>query len=105
MCTGCDENCRVEHLRKELEKDRTWVYVAFGFLPENETEQLIQEKITILEDYFNQRRKSSNSKIKIVSSTLIDDVRNCYAHIIKDVGMLDLRPAEQSTKKIKGDKS
>jgi hypothetical protein len=95
MCTGCDENCQVDHIRKEVEKERTWVYVAFGFLPEDEVEQLIPEKISILEDYFNQRRKSKTSSIKIVSSDLISEIRNCYAHLIKDVGMLELRPAGQ----------
>ena len=95
MCTGCDENCRVEHIRKELEKERTWVYVAFGFLPFEELEQPSPEKISYLEDYFNQRRMSAKSKIKIVSSDLISEIRNCYANIIKDVGMLDLKPSEQ----------
>jgi len=95
MCTGCDEHCKVDHIRRELEKDRTWIYVAFGFLPEDEVEQLNEEKISILEDYFNQRRKSSKSRIKIVSSELISEIKNCYAHLIKDVGMLDLRPAGQ----------
>jgi hypothetical protein len=95
MCTGCDELCSVEKLRKELEKDRTWVYVAFGYLPLEESEQLGQEKIAVLEDYFNQRRRSSTSKIKIVSSELIRDIKNCYSNVIKDIGMLDLKPAEQ----------
>jgi hypothetical protein len=95
MCTGCDETCKVDFIRKELERDRTWVYVAFGFLPEDEVEQLTPDKISTLEDYFNQRRKSSKSRIKIVSSELISEIKNCYAQLIKDVGMLDLRPAEQ----------
>jgi hypothetical protein len=85
----------VDQIRRELEKDRTWIYVAFGFLPKDEVEQLTQEKISILEDYFNQRRKSSSSKIKIVSSDLISEIKNCYSHLIKDVGMLDLKPAGQ----------
>jgi hypothetical protein len=93
MCTGCDENCKVDHIRKELEKDRIWVYVAFGFLPVDEVEQLSLEKISILEEYFNQRRRSSKSSIKIVPSDLISDIKNCYAEIIKDTGMLDLKPA------------
>ena len=91
MCTGCDENCKVDQLRRTLEKDRTWVYVAFGFLPVEEVLQLSDYKISVLEEYFNQRRKSSTSKIRIVSSELISDIKNCYADIIKDVGMLDLK--------------
>jgi hypothetical protein len=95
MCTGCDENCKVEHLRKELEKERTWVYVAYGFLPVNEVKRLGQEKIAILEEYFNQRRKTSKSKIKIVSYEMISNVENCYAEVIKDVGLLSLKATEQ----------
>ncbi len=95
MCTGCDKKCKVDKLRKKLEKERTWVYVAFGFLPVEESKQLSQDKISILEDYFNQRRKSKTSKIRIVSSAMIDNIKNCYADVIKDVGMLDLKVAGQ----------
>jgi hypothetical protein len=91
MCTGCDANCNVDFIRKEMEKNRTWIYVAFGFLPLDEAQQLSQEKISILEDYFNQRRGSSKSSIKFVSSKLISDVKHCYAQVIKDVGMLEGR--------------
>jgi hypothetical protein len=94
MCTGCDENCKVDQIRKELEKEHTWVYVAYGFLPVEEVMQLSQEKIRFLEDYFNQRRKSSKSKIKIVSSEMISNIENCYADVIKDVGLLDLKAPE-----------
>lgn len=94
LCTGCDENCKVDHLRRELEKERIWVYVAFGFLPRDEVKQPSQEQIAVLEEYFNQRRSSSKSKIRIVPSEMIDEIRNCYADVIKDVGMLDLRPEQ-----------
>ncbi|MFH1297617.1 MAG: hypothetical protein ABIJ04_10130 [Bacteroidota bacterium] len=94
MCTGCDEKCQVDTLMKELEKSRTWVYVAFGFFPVDERKQLNKEKISILEQYFNQRRKSSTSRIKIVSSEMIDDIARCFAEMIKDVGMLSLSPPE-----------
>jgi hypothetical protein len=95
MCTGCDENCKVDHLRKKLEKERTWVYVAYGFLPMNEVMRPAQEKIDILETYFNQRRKTSKSKIRIVSYEMISNVENCYAEVIKDVGLLSLKATEQ----------
>jgi hypothetical protein len=94
LCPGCNENCKIDKLRKGFEKDRTWVYIACGFLPVGEVKRLSQEKISILEEYFNQRRKSSNSGIKIISYEMIDDIKNCYAEVIKDVGMLNLRATE-----------
>ena len=96
MCTGCDEECGVDKLMSELSKKRTWVYVAFGFLPLDEKQQLSEEKITILENYFNQRRKSSFSKIKIISNEMIKNISTCYAEVIKDVGMLSLTPPEEN---------
>lgn len=95
MCTGCDDNCDVDKLMKKLEPERTWVYVALGFLPFEEKRQPIQEKILILENYFNQRRKSSKSRIKFVSSEMIKNISTCYAEMIKDVGMLSLTSTEK----------
>ncbi|MCF8370617.1 MAG: hypothetical protein K9H64_03275 [Bacteroidales bacterium] len=94
MCTGCDEKCKVDKLMCDLEKERTWVYVAFGFRPPEETVPLSPEKIAIIEDYFNWRRGSTTSKIKIVSSDMIDDFDTCYAEVIKDIGLLSLTPVE-----------
>jgi hypothetical protein len=90
MCTGCDKECDVNIQMKELAKEKTWVYVAFGYLPIEEKKQLTQEKIAILEEYFNQRRKSAKSKIKIVSHELIKDITNCYGEVIMDTDMLTL---------------
>ena len=94
MCPGCEDNCKVYSLMLELEKERTWVYVAFGFLPYDERKQLNNEQISVLEDYFNQRRKSTTSKIKIVSGDLIEDISLCYADMIKDVDMLSSKQPE-----------
>lgn len=94
MCTGCDQKCPVDALMKELEKSRTWVFVAFGFFPVDERAQLSHQKIAILEEYFNQRRKSSSSRIRIVSSEMIDDISRCFAEMIRDVDMLSLSPPE-----------
>ena len=94
LCTGCDEKCKIEQTRKNLEKDHIWIYVACGFLPIGEVKPLNHEKIAILEDYFNQRRKSSKSKIKIISYKMVGNLKNCYGEIIKDVGMLNLKPTE-----------
>ncbi len=92
MCTGCDENCEVDRIRRTLEPELTWIYVAFGFLPIKERKQLSPEQFAILEEYYNQRRKSSRSKIKIVSHELIKNISTCYAEVIKDVDMLSLTP-------------
>ncbi len=95
MCTGCDENCQVEKVRKKLEKERTWVYVAFGYLPNDEHKQLTKKQIAILEDFFNQRRKSSRTRIKIVSQELVKNFVTCYGEVIKDVNMLSLTAPEE----------
>jgi hypothetical protein len=94
MCTGCDEKCQVDALMKKHEAERTWIYVAFGFLPIDETEQLSKEKIAVLEDYFNQRRKSSTSRIKIVSHEMVKNHATCYGEVIRDLDLLSLTPPE-----------
>jgi hypothetical protein len=94
LCTGCDEDCPVEKVRSELEKDHVWVYVACGFLPIKEAKPLSKEKISVLEDYFNQKSKSTRSSIKIISYKLVRNLKNCYGDIIRDVGMLRLKPLE-----------
>jgi hypothetical protein len=94
MCTGCDKDCEVDILMKKLEPERTWVYVAFGFLPIKERPQLSKEKIAILERYFNQRRKSSISRIKIVSHEMVHSYATCYAEVIRDLDLLSLTPPE-----------
>ncbi len=95
MCTGCDKNCQVAQLQEILEKEKTWVYVAFGFLPKAIHKQLSAEKIALLEDFFNRRRNSADSRIKIVSQELVTDFALCYGEVIKDVNMLSLTPPDK----------
>lgn len=90
MCTGCDKNCKAGQLQAELEPSKTWVYVAYGFLPITERKQISAEQIKHLEDYFNQRLANSKSKIKVVSQDMVRDLDNCYAMVIKDEAMLSL---------------
>ena len=90
LCTGCDPLCQVDVLRRELEAERTWIYVAFGFLPSDKRQQLTGEQYAILETYFNQRRQSRRSRIKVVSHDMIRNVATCYAEVMKDVDMLTL---------------
>ena len=95
MCTGCIEDCDVNRLMIELEAEHTWVYVAFGFLPVDEKKQLSLEKIAIVEDYFNQRRKSSTSRIKIISHEMVKNYATCYAEVIRDLDLLSLTPPDK----------
>lgn len=90
MCNMCDTDCEIYKLFKTENSQRTYIYIAFGFLPLNKVKQLSEYQIKVLEDYFNERRKSSKSKIKIVSHKLVRNFENCYAETIKDVAMLEL---------------
>jgi hypothetical protein len=91
-CTGCLSDCKVEALRLKYEAEKTWILVAFGFLPAMEPESIPSYKLDILSDYFNQRRDTSRSRIKIVSFDLIEDISHCRGDFIHDVGMLSLEP-------------
>ena len=93
-CTGCLDDCPVEILRKKYEAERTWVLVAFGFLPREEGKPLPSYKIDIITDYFNQVRDTSRSRIKIISYDLIGDLSRCKGDFMHDVGMLSLEPPE-----------
>jgi hypothetical protein len=95
MCTGCVEECEVYRLMEELESERTWVYVAFGFLPVDERRQLTAGKLAVLENYFNQRRKTTRSRIKIVGHEMVRNYATCYAEVIRDVNLLSLEPPEK----------
>ncbi|MBN2347165.1 MAG: hypothetical protein JXO51_12350 [Candidatus Aminicenantes bacterium] len=97
MCTGCDRNCRVAQLQASLEKEKTWIYVAFGFLPKDKHPQLPEEKIAMLEDFFNRRRNTTASRIKILSQDLVADYALCYGKVIKDVNMLCLTLPEEGS--------
>jgi hypothetical protein len=94
-CTSCMPNCRVEILQKELEADKTWVTVAFGHLPRTEEKQILPEKLSVLTDFFNQRRDTSRSRMKIVSFDLIENLGICKGEFIHDVGMLSQEPPEE----------
>lgn len=91
-CTGCLPDCEVEIMRKKLEAEKTWIVVAFGFLPQAKTEPIPPHKLDMLTDYFNQRRDTSRSRIKVVPFNLIGDLARCKGDFIHDVGMLSLEP-------------
>lgn len=92
FCTGCMDDCEVEKLQKKCEAERTWVLVAFGHLSGAKTDPIPQRKIDLLTDYFNQRRDTSRSRMKIVSFDMIKDLTRCKGEFIHDVGMLSEEP-------------
>ena len=89
-CTGCLADCPVELLQRELEPVRTWVMVAFGFLQAEGKAPLPGHKLELLTDYFNQKRDTKRSRIKLVSFDMIADLSCCRGDFIHDVGMLSL---------------
>jgi hypothetical protein len=94
-CTGCDEKCKVNTLRRELEPKGTLVFVALGRRPIDERKQLPAEKVTTLQEYFGQRAKSLKSRIRIVPHYMVRSIDNCYAEVVKDLDMLFTTSAER----------
>jgi hypothetical protein len=85
MCTGCDERCEVDVLRRKLEPQGTCVCIALGRRPIEERKQLPEDKIAFLQDYFDQQGKSLKSKIKVVPDAMVRSIDNCYAEVIKEL--------------------
>jgi hypothetical protein len=96
ICTGCDETCEVDILRRKLEPEGTRVYIAFGRRPIDERKQLPQEKFTALQEYFSRQSKSLKCKIKVVPHEMVKNIASCYAEAIKDVEALFLVPCEEN---------
>lgn len=94
-CTGCLSDCAVDILRKKLEAQKTWLVVGFGFLNKGETKSYPADKIDMLTDYFNQRRNTARSRIKVVPFDMIPDLSRCKGEFIHDVGMLSLEPPKE----------
>ena len=88
MCTGCDERCEVDVLRRKLEPEGARVCIALGCRPIDERKQLPDEKIAILQEYLVQQGKSLKSRIKIVSHKMVKSIGSCYAQVINDMDML-----------------
>ena len=83
ICTGCDQTCQVDILRRKLESEHVRVCIVLGLRPVDERKQLPKEKISVLEDYFTQQCKSTELKIKIVSHEMIRSIESCYANMIE----------------------
>lgn len=98
-CTGCMSDCELDVLQKKLQKEKTMMLIAFGFFPETKENPISEAKLKILDDYFNSRRDTSRSKIKVVPSNLIKDLSRCRGEFLYDVDMLSQEPpaAERKT--------
>ncbi|MBK5100009.1 MAG: hypothetical protein JJE15_03320 [Desulfobacteraceae bacterium] len=94
-CSGCLPDCKVDILQRQPGMERTMILVAFGFLPIEKEKSIQPYKLEILSDYFNQRRDTSRSKVKIVSFDLIKDFGLCKGEFIHDVGMLSPEPQKE----------
>jgi len=93
-CTGCLPECEVDVLRRRYEAEGKWIIVAFGFLPDANTpaRTIADEKLAILSDYFNQRRRPGRAPIAVVPFTMIPDISLCRGDFLHDVGMLSQEP-------------
>ena len=94
-CTGCLSDCEVEKMQKKFYAEKTWIIVAFGHLPQAIIEPIPSYKMDILSSYFNQRRDTSRSRIKMVPFNLIKDFTQCKGDFIHDVGMLSTEPPKE----------
>jgi hypothetical protein len=83
ICTGCNEKCQVDILRRKLEHEPAEACIAIGRRPIDERKQLTEQKINILQDYFDQKRQSLKSKIRVVPHEMVRHIDNCYAQVIK----------------------
>jgi hypothetical protein len=88
ICTGCDKRCEVDVLRRQLEPEGKKVCVALGCRPIGERIQLPDDKIAVLQEYFDQQEQALKSKLKIVPHKIVRSIDNCYAEITKDVDSL-----------------
>ena len=87
-CTGCDETCEVDVLRRKLEPEHAQVYIALGRQPVEERKQLPEEKFAALQVYFRQQGKSRKSGIEVVQHQMVKDLGKCYAEVISSTDML-----------------
>jgi len=83
VCTGCDEACdeacEVHICRHKLEAENKQVYIALGRRPIDERKQLPEEKLAVLQEYFDQQADCGKPKAKIVSHKMVKNIATCYA--------------------------
>jgi len=84
VCTGCNETCEVDILRKKLVGEGSNVHIALGQRPLDERKALSTEKLAILQEYYHQQGKHPANQVEIVSHEMIRDLDKCYAEVIED---------------------
>jgi hypothetical protein len=87
-CVGCDEKCKVDAVRQEINPKGAQVLIALGCRPIDERKQLPEEKLEILQDYFDQQKDQLNFEFKIVSHDMVRRIDSCYAEVITNTEML-----------------
>jgi len=97
-CTGCLPDCPVEKEQQKYLPAKKFILVAFGHLPRQKPSRLSQARLDILSDYFNQRRDTSRSTVKILTYDLIRDFSRCKGEFIHDFGMLSMEPPPKERK-------
>jgi len=88
MCTGCDQRCEVDVVRRKLEPQGTRVCIVLGCRPIEERKDISEEKVAVLQEYFDQQAKSLKSRIKVVHHKLVRSVDNCYAQVLENADSL-----------------
>jgi len=83
ICTGCDERCRVDALKRELEPEGIKVVIALGRRPVEERERLGEDKIAILQDYFERKSEFLKDKVRVVHHEMVKDLDKCYARVFQ----------------------
>jgi hypothetical protein len=69
-------------------------------MPHDRSLPVAQAKLDILTDYFNQRRDTSRSKVKIIAYDLIKTISLCRGEFIRDTGMLTAEPVVERPPRI-----
>lgn len=83
ICTGCDERCRVDELKRKLEPAGVVVVIALGPRPVDERGSLGDDKIGILQDYFDQKSDFLKNKVRVVHHRMVKDLDRCYARVVQ----------------------
>jgi hypothetical protein len=95
ICTGCDPECQVDAVRREVEPQDVQVCIALGRRPIDERKQIPPEKAAAIQQYFDRRVQSGNTRTKVVSHHLVRSIERCYAKVIEDAEALAAVPSRK----------
>jgi hypothetical protein len=57
-------------------------------LPSDERKRLADEKMAVLQEYFDQQNRSLKSPMRVVVHEMVKSIESCYAEVITDADML-----------------